>query len=227
MAMIVGGVIRPFASPDGGKNSRCDNWAIDDSRCEGFKVSPGILWSQLVTARCRVLTDGFNGRVAGWTFSFDLGRPQSIKARTVRSCFDAVAKAINRVPAKPLNQLKTYGEIMKTYSYQGISKHELSNHRMRLYFPIQCVTRTIFHYSEAIKLSGDHSSLCKQMLTLNDLDEMVLEPGSEKLHICNLLHLWQQDHVELSINMHLVKRREVAINWRTWRPGGNGAKFNQ
>jgi hypothetical protein len=52
-----------------------------------------------VAARCRVLTVGFRGNAAGLTFSAVFGRPQSIRARTVRSCFEEVANAINRVPA--------------------------------------------------------------------------------------------------------------------------------
>ena len=51
-----------------------------------------------MTARCRVLTVGFSGNDAGLDFSgMFLGSPQSITARTVRSCLEVVAKAIRRL----------------------------------------------------------------------------------------------------------------------------------
>ena len=100
MAITVGGVIVALEFPQSGKNSKWDSWTIDGSMCEAFNVSPGTSWSQLVMARWRVLTVGFNGSWAGETFSVVFGRPQSIRARTVQSCFDVVANAINNVPAE-------------------------------------------------------------------------------------------------------------------------------
>lgn len=64
--------------------------------------SPGKSGSQLVTAKCRVLIDGFRGTLSGCVLlSGGFGAPQSIKARTVRSCLDVVANAINKVPVPP------------------------------------------------------------------------------------------------------------------------------
>lgn len=66
-----------------------------------FRGSDGIVGAQLVVARCLVLMVGFKGRFAGGILS-DLGKFHSIKARTVRSCIDAVAYAISKVSSAKL-----------------------------------------------------------------------------------------------------------------------------
>jgi len=74
---------------------------------EAFTVSLGISWTQLVTARCLVLIVGFNGHWACGTLSIFVGF-HSISARTVRSCFDVVAKAISKVPAERICQQRLH-----------------------------------------------------------------------------------------------------------------------
>ena len=52
---------------------------------------------------------------AGLVFSPTFGIPQSIKARTVLSCLEVVANAINRVPAAMLSKSFRAGRSLLTY----------------------------------------------------------------------------------------------------------------
>ncbi len=154
---MVGGAIRPDASPQGGRNSRCDSCVIEGSRLEVLSDSPDVSWSQLVTARCRVLMVGLRGREAAGTFSFVFCWPQSIRARTMRSCFDVVANAIRSALPVIRSAAVRVCYDRNTYSCQGRLPHVLSDHQTRLYSPIRYETHTTCHCSEAIALEAGHS----------------------------------------------------------------------
>lgn len=80
-----------------GRMSKCVTWCCEVSEDGLSFPSCKDTCDHRVDATCRMVMVGFNGIVAGGCFSEPFGKPQSMCARTTRSCCCELTKATSRV----------------------------------------------------------------------------------------------------------------------------------